>query len=70
MITEKPGNLALFSRSEGEPWWGSSFLARRHEHERWQTGWIIAGLAVLCLGAVAWSYLGRDVQRYIRIRNM
>jgi hypothetical protein len=70
MIAEKLGSLAPFSRSENEPWWERSFLPRRHEHEGPPTGWIIAGLAVLCLGVVVWSYVGRDVQRYIRMRNM
>lgn len=34
------------------------------------TGWLLAGLAVVGLGALAWYYLGPDLKRYLKIRNM
>src|SRR5437660_1789841 len=33
-------------------------------------GWLIAGAVVVGLGALAWSYLGPDLRRYLKIRNM
>jgi hypothetical protein len=33
-------------------------------------GLLIGGLALLGLGAVAWYYLGPDLRRYLKIRNM
>jgi hypothetical protein len=70
MIGEKTGNLAIFSRSEDKPWWRQSSLARRSEFELPHAGWLIAGLAVLCLGAVTWYYIGNDIRRYMKIRAM
>ena len=34
------------------------------------SGWLIAGLAVAGLGALAWYYLGPDLRRYLKMRNM
>jgi hypothetical protein len=31
---------------------------------------LLATLAVVGLGVLAWHYVGKDVIRYIRIRNM
>lgn len=31
---------------------------------------LLAGLAVVGLGAMAWSYLGPDLRRYLKIRSM
>jgi hypothetical protein len=31
---------------------------------------MIGGLALLALGGLAWYYLGPDVRRYLKIRNM
>lgn len=33
-------------------------------------GWLVAGLVVAGLGALAWYYLGPDLRRYLKIRNM
>jgi hypothetical protein len=30
----------------------------------------LTGLAVVGLGALAWYYLGPDLRRYLKIRNM
>jgi hypothetical protein len=68
---------ALTSESE-------SRLARRPEEE-WQRrydltererggglspGLMLAGLAAVGLGVLAWYYLGPDLVRYMKIRNM
>lgn len=34
------------------------------------SGWLLAGLAALGLGALAWYYLGPDLRRYIKISRM
>lgn len=34
------------------------------------SGMMLAGLAALGLGALAWYYFGPDVRRYLKIRNM
>ncbi|MGH7170886.1 MAG: DUF6893 family small protein [Gemmataceae bacterium] len=34
------------------------------------SGWLLAGLAALGLGILAWNYFAPDVRRYIKIRNM
>jgi hypothetical protein len=33
-------------------------------------GWLLVGLAAVGLGALAWSYFGPDLRRYLKIRNM
>jgi hypothetical protein len=30
----------------------------------------VAGLAVIGIGAIAWYYLGPDLRRYLKLRNM
>jgi hypothetical protein len=34
------------------------------------SGWVVTGLALAGLGALAWYYLGPDLRRYLKIRNM
>jgi hypothetical protein len=34
------------------------------------TGLLVGGLVVVGLGFLAWYYLGPDLQRYMKIRNM
>jgi hypothetical protein len=34
------------------------------------TGWLIAGLVAVGLGALAWYYLGPDLRRYLKIERM
>lgn len=33
-------------------------------------GWLLAGLTAVGLGVLAWRYLGPDLRRYLKIRNM
>jgi len=47
-----------------------SVLATREERRVPHPGWIVAGLAVLGIGLAGWYFLGPDVRRYIKIRNM
>lgn len=57
--------------SPTEPWRGRAAVAQTSAKGGGiSTGWLIAGLAVVGLGALAWYYLGPDLKRYMKIRNM
>jgi hypothetical protein len=45
-------------------------MDRRRSSGGISTGWLVAGLAVVGLGALAWYYLGPDLRRYLKIRSM
>jgi hypothetical protein len=34
------------------------------------SGWVVTGLVVAGLGALAWYYLGPDLRRYLKIKSM
>jgi hypothetical protein len=52
--------------------WRLNYEGTRWEHRsrRSGSGLLLAGLAVVGLGALAWYYLGPDLRRYLKIRNM
>jgi hypothetical protein len=46
-------------------------LAERSRGGGWSgMGLLVTGLAVVGLGALAWYYIGPDVRRYMKMRNM
>lgn len=53
-------------RLTDESWTETSSPARR-DHA---VGWIVAGVAVVGLGVLAWQYLGPDLRRYLKIHSM
>jgi hypothetical protein len=53
--------------SSGEESRSHESLERRRPNS---PGLLLAGLAVLGLGAWAWFYFGPDVRRYLKIRSM
>jgi hypothetical protein len=53
-----------------EEWRGRYAPAAYEDSARSSTGLLLAGLAVVGLGALALYYLGPDLQRYMKIRNM
>ena len=58
-----------YSRPAAEPDMRSAMVGRRRGGGG-ISGWLLAGLAVAGLGAAAWYYLGPDLKRYMKIRNM
>ena len=61
---------ALWSRSPREEWERRSELAERRGEGGRTAEWLIPVLVVAGLGALAWFYLGPDLRRYMKIRNM
>jgi hypothetical protein len=69
--------LGLESRSQGS-WLGSSGddwrertgLASRSERGGSSTGLLITGAVIIGLGYLAWTYLGPDLKRYMKIHSM
>ncbi len=53
-----------------DDWTGRSALERRRSPAGLSPGVIIAGVAVIGLGWLAWSYLGPDLKRYLKIHSM
>lgn len=45
-------------------------MERRPPAELPSSGLLLAGLAAVAVGALAWYYLGPDLIRYMKIRNM
>lgn len=59
------------TRSPGDEWRGRSALAEPRHSGGPSTGLILGGLVTAgVLGALAWYYLGPDLKRYLKIRNM
>jgi len=69
--------LGLESRNRGS-WLGSSSedwrertgLASRTEHGGSSTALLITGAVIIGLGFLAWTYLGPDLKRYMKIHSM
>jgi hypothetical protein len=56
---------------------GLTSVQRRYLPRRWQperkgppVGAIVAGVVVVGLGVLAWTYLGPDLRRYMKIHSM
>jgi hypothetical protein len=69
--------LGLESRNQGswlgmsaDDWRERTGLARRTERGGLSPAVLIAGAAVIGLGYLAWTYLGPDLKRYMKIHNM
>jgi hypothetical protein len=56
--------------SSPEGWGGRWVPTDRKESTGMSSGLVIGGLALIGLGALAWYYLGPDLRRYMKIRNM
>ncbi|MGP0069103.1 MAG: DUF6893 family small protein [Isosphaeraceae bacterium] len=51
-------------------WTGRSAPERRRDSGGPSTGLLIAGVVVVGLGILTWSYLGPDLRRYMKIHSM
>ncbi len=49
---------------------GGYYPAYQGRSSGWGRTLLIAGLAVAAVGALGWYYLGPDLRRYLKIRNM
>lgn len=67
MMSQNEGRLAP---RPGEEWQGRSTFSELEESVRSSSGLLLAGLVAVGLGALAWYYLGPDLKRYMKIRNM
>lgn len=57
------------ARQQWDAWReGHPPVPREHGGPPW--GLVVAGLAVVGLGLLAWNYLGPDLRRYLKIRSM
>jgi hypothetical protein len=65
--SEKPGLLSNLGHGD---WSRRSHLARSEDYLGPNPRVIVAGVIMLGLGLAAWYYLGPDVKRYLKIRNM
>jgi hypothetical protein len=54
----------------GDEWRGGYEVERGYRRSGSGTGLLIAGAAAVGLGLLAWYYLGPDLRRYLKIRNM
>jgi hypothetical protein len=67
-----PEQEARLGRPAGDEWRDGAALAERVGLERVPSGggMLLLGLAAVGLGFLAWYYLGPDLKRYMKIRNM
>lgn len=65
--SERRGPL---SRLTHDGWGERLGLAERERDDGPPLEWIIAGVVVVGLGVLAWSYLGPDLKRYLKIQSM
>jgi hypothetical protein len=62
--------LGYFSGPSAREGWGRHAAEERGRSRGLPTGWLLAGAVAVGLGALAWYYLGPDLRRYMKIRNM
>lgn len=67
MMSERRGS---WLPEVGGAWGKQRGLAERTERKGPPTGLLIAGVVVVGLGLLAWSYVGADLRRYIKINSM
>jgi hypothetical protein len=70
MSSAAPNNFGSAARpgEDWRAWYPPPVAPRQAGGSRW--GLLVAGLAAVGLGIVAWHYVGADIKRYIRISNM
>jgi hypothetical protein len=67
-------NLITRRRSSGLPEqiedWGRRALGKPRARQGPSTNLLVASVVIIGLGYLAWSYLGPDLRRYLKIHNM
>jgi hypothetical protein len=58
------------SRTRGDSWGSRSSIAERDGLRKSEAIWLAAGLVAIGVGILAWSYLGPDLKRYLKIQSM
>jgi hypothetical protein len=66
-LRTRRGNSRLPERIED---WGRRAVGRPRARPGPSTELLVAGAVVVGLGYLAWSYLGRDLMRYLKIHGM
>jgi hypothetical protein len=69
-MTAMETQMSRFSEQGGRREYPERRLTPARRHQGDNSGMLLAGLAVVGLGALAWYYLGPDLMRYIRIETM
>jgi len=64
------GRRGSLSRLTGDGWGRRSSLSTRESSQAPPVGWLVAGVVVVGLGYFAWTYLGPDLKRYLKIHSM
>ena len=65
-----PENQTRYGVPPNEDWRVRSMLPDRRGSSGMATGLLVAGLVGVGLAALGWYYLGPDLRRYMKIRNM
>jgi hypothetical protein len=67
-MSTQPANRLLNYPGEDRRRFPANFGQERSAGFPW--GLVLTGAAVVGLGLLAWQFLGPDVKRYLKIRNM
>ena len=70
MLGLESRNQGSWLGSAGDDWRERTGLARRTERGGLSPSLLIAGAVVIGLGYLAWTYLGPDLRRYMKIHSM
>jgi hypothetical protein len=69
-MSRLPSEPILQPRSLRDAGWEHYAIEEHERRRRGPSGWMIAGLALVGLGALTWYFLGPDFKRYMKIRSM
>jgi hypothetical protein len=70
MLRLTSGRREPLARLTGDGWTRRSALDERERAGGPSVGLLVAGVAVVGLGVLAWTYLGPDLKRYLKIHSM
>ncbi len=67
LTSERRGPL---SRLTAHGWGERTGLTESERDSGSAVKWLVAGVVVVGLGYLAWTYVGPDLRRYLKIRSM